>query len=839
MGETKGKAWAVASTLLDILAIAILTLAVGYLNRAFVPFTKGYDAYGHISQIRLLSDYYPNINWNYAWYSGMPSFIGSYPPLFYCTCVVLGKLLSLTPEYAVILVSALSFCFVGIALYGFVRQVVHSRLAGLTACALLISSPAYWAYIIEDGHYPRVMGTMFLSLSLFFTVRYLSDKSRSSYIALLLSTAGSLSSHLLLGAINVGCLFLALLILPKRRRQKLFQMVNVLLPLTLSVAYFYLPYSLTPKSSGVFTDQYQPLPLINLFAPSSIFESLPFFLLPLSLALFFVWLSQRGINQRPLEKGSILVIGLVVTSLLIYATIGYFLPFKWYINMFAPAHTLYFISFFLAALDGLFLGALAASPVKGQKVLLAALFPALIILIGTMVPTMRKGIVDLDSELKREIQDILSLDPQEKNFRVGCGWDGGCDWINSRYDVPQTRGYLGQGVVFPAWQFWLEYSIWNTAENYSQTNFLLDWYGVKWFYNNSLQQNQDKFLSRPAFYTPMSHTRDRSIYSFQYNFPTPILSASTALDALHLGNDSGYDVLFRSIAHSNLNSQHVIALRGPNHLDDLTLDELSQFDLVILYGFDYRDQEKAFNLLADYVREGGGLIVEVNGSPLDNASSIPEPIPVSHTTATNYGTEWNFTRAEHEILEGIDLSAFGPAIYDGGPWGVSSAEEADIRDWAQPILFTNGHPIIVAGQYGQGRVVWTGMNLPYHILSYRNQEESRFLAQMIEWVAGEGGPQPDYEAHFIHPQRRVVKVLSPAKGVLFKESFFPNWHAYVGGRELKIYRAGPDFMYVALPKDTPYPVEVILEYKKSNLEWISLGISLATFLALAAYAIRH
>ncbi len=211
MAETKGKAWAVALTLFDILAIAILTLTVGYLNGAFVPFPKGYDAYGHISQIRLLSDYYPHINWNYAWYSGMPSFIGSYPPLFYYTCLVLVKLFLLPPEYAAILVAASSFCLVAIALYAFVRQVVHIRLAGLAASALLISSPAYWAYIIEDGHYPRVMGTMFLGISLFFTARYLSVRSRTSYIALLLSTAGSLSSHLFLGAINVGCLFIALL----------------------------------------------------------------------------------------------------------------------------------------------------------------------------------------------------------------------------------------------------------------------------------------------------------------------------------------------------------------------------------------------------------------------------------------------------------------------------------------------------------------------------------------------------------------------------------------------------------------------------------------------------
>ncbi len=615
------------------------------------------------------------------------------------------------------------------------------------------------------------------------------------------------------------------------------QMVKVFLPLTLLVAYFYLPYALTPKRSSIFTDLYRPLPLINLFAPSSIFESLPFFLLPLSLALLFAWLSRRGTDQHPLEKGSILVMGMVVISLLIYATIGYLLPFKWYINMFAPAHALYFISFFLAALDGLLLGALASGPVRWPKVLSATLLPTIIIITGLMVPTMRKGIIDLDTELKREIQDILSLDQQEKNFRLGCGWDGGCDWINSRYDVPQTRGYLGQGVLYPAWQFWLEYSVWNTAQNYPETNFLLDWFGVKWFYNNSRQQDQDKFLSHPALYTPMNHTRDRSIYTFQYNFPTPILSASTAVDALHLGNDSGYDTLFRALSHANTNSQHLIPLRGKEYIDDYTLDELSSFDLLILYGYNYRDQEKAFRLLNDYLKNGGGLIVEANGSPLDNAPFIPQPLPVESTATTDYGQEWDLTPARHEVTEGIDFSALGPAIYDQAPWGVSSP--GGIRPWAQPILMTDGHPLIVAGRYGQGRAVWTGMNLFYHINAYGNEEESRFLARLIEWVAGTEEEEPEYEAQFVHPEKRVVVVKSPAKGVLFKESYFPNWHAYIDGQEREIYRAGPDFIYLPLPEDTPYPSEVIFEYEKSNLEWMSIGISLATLLGLAAYAIKR
>jgi len=131
------------------------------------------------------------------------------------------------------------------------------------------------------------------------------------------------------------------------------------------------------------------------------------------------------------------------------------------------------------------------------------------------------------------------------------------------------------------------------------------------------------------------------------------------------------------------------------------------------------------------------------------------------------------------------------------------------------------------------------MNLLYHIASYQGEEESRFLAQMIQWVSNEDEvAQPQYEARFVHPQRREVTVQGRAKGVLFKESYFPNWHAYVAGKERRIYRAGPDFMYVPLPPDADYPLGVTFLYRRSTLEQLSLGISLVTLLGLVVYGLE-
>jgi hypothetical protein len=76
-----------------------------------------------------------------------------------------------------------------------------------------------------------------------------------------------------------------------------------------------------------------------------------------------------------------------------------------------------------------------------------------------------------------------------------------------------------------------------------------------------------------------------------------------------------------------------------------------------------------------------------------------------------------------------------------------------------------------------------------------------------------------------------------ATGVLFKESWFPNWHASVNGVPASIYRAGPDFMYVPLGKGVKYPAVVTLEFTRSGLEWLGDSISVLSLLGLAIYAV--
>ena len=216
---------------------------------------------------------------------------------------------------------------------------------------------------------------------------------------------------------------------------------------------------------------------------------------------------------------------------------------------------------------------------------------------------------------------------------------------------------------------------------------------------------------------------------------------------------------------------------------------------MFLYNYQYRSKEKAFELLSSYVRGGGRLFWETHGSP-DEVGELPAPAPVSRTEKGSLDETWDLD-SKAAIGQGVNVDDFNASSYEGGPWGISAAKRDDLRSWARPILEQEGQVLLAGGEYGQGRVVWSGFNLPYH-MSYgrKNVQEAKLFQQALQWLFGdESRAAPSYQAEFINPEKREVTLDSGAKGVLFKESYFPEWQASFvtedGKQSLPIYQAGP------------------------------------------------
>ena len=286
-----------------------------------------------------------------------------------------------------------------------------------------------------------------------------------------------------------------------------------------------------------------------------------------------------------------------------------------------------------------------------------------------------------------------------------------------------------------------------------------------------------------------------------------------------------YMTIFRLANDGMLPYDEALLVEGQPRVDRYTLEQLKPFDAVFLHGYDYKDGLKAWDILASYVQQGGSLFVDTGWEywiPEWEFEKAPDVLPVDRLTWTDYGMATEYELGVPEAAGTVDISRFKPLIWEGAPWTLSGAEAGDVREWGRVVLSAGGRPLIVAGEYGQGKVVWSGMNLIGHArYGDPNTEEFLFLGNLMRWLtSGRHGlefPAPNISRE---DPDRVGLSFAAAPGdvtwLFWREAFYPNWHAYLtdsaGERELPIYRGGPGFMLM--------PIESVADVANVRLEWL-------------------
>jgi hypothetical protein len=821
---------------LDGLVLTVAVIVFGVATGAFTGTVKGYDGWGHLTKVVLVLRDFPAIDWNYDWYSGSPFFLGGYPPLFYLSASALARL-GMDAMVAMNLLMALSYLAMTLSLYGLVRMVTGSRLAGIVGAGLLLATPALWTPYVNAGMYTRVFGMGFTSLAVLLAVAYLRRPSPGPYVICLAAAWGALNSHVVLGALATFAIGLVVVLVPDVDGHARPWRVALLIPPVLISAYYYLPLVFYIQSASQVTANYPALGIGSLVLPAVPVINPPLVpLLPITVLALIGWLRLRSQQSTATTTRLMLVCSLLSAALLVYALAP--LP---RIAGLQSSDMLFFLSWFLAALTGLALGSIKVPAVAWQRNTAAVVLVAgALVSILAVVPFVTQTMVRYSAQPETALAGWQPIDPTETNFRIASPADNLSVWLNAVYDVPQTRGYAASPQIRnPAWQFWLESTAWNGDASEAQRTFLFDWYAVKWVYVPvpyipSTAGVLSKLNGHPELYAAVPSTGGGTSLTFSYLRPTPIALASNAPVILVIGQPLNYQIVFQDLSYSGFGTAHAITVQGGPYVDDYSAQDLSQFDEVLIYGGRAHDSARAFDLLNGYVRSGGGLIVESSGSPLVGGSGINEPVPITGVNLHDVNGDWRFTAASSPITDGIDFSSFGPARYSGGPWTVSAA--SGVPSWAQTVVWSGADSVVVAGQLGQGRVVWSGLNLPFHIDSYRSAEESRFLTRAMAWASRSNNDVvASSSAHRDGPQQMTISVDSNARGVLFKESWFDRWHAYVNGREVGVLRAGPGLMYILLAKDTRFPAVVQWRYEKSVADWAGIVVSAATLIALVTW----
>jgi hypothetical protein len=851
---------------------------------AFSGTPKGYDAFGHIAKARFLIENWPHVSWNYSWYSGMPTFQGSYPPGYHALVAVLAGPLGLGIPTAMNVVAIGSMLAIVLGCYATVRAATSSRRWALGAGVLLVATPALWSPAVETGLFPRLLGMGATALALAAATRFAVRGGRLAFLLAALATAAALSSHVVVGVIAVGLVAGVLLVGTRNTIWSRVGQASGLVGLALALAaYFYLPFAVLGGSQSPFVDAVTELDWRNLVWPAnrSVSGLSPLLLAgalvaavialrrvraprvglrdKLALGIDLPWLAHPvgpvpdggtaavrrwdAWRQRVDVEGLPLRLALFLLAafpcVLAYGTIGYVDDgFPFFVGGLQPSDLLGYLALFGATAVGLVGGSRAwvsparfepsRIPVRAVGLVLAGAAVAAV-LVGTAVGLPAATRTNASPANAATAPWLLPAWSDQRQLRVAGATDSATNVVNAVSRVPQTRGYQANGNLQLDWQVWLEQSQHEPSTAADVRRYLLDWHAVGWVLADSRSESLAAYTGEPAMFRPAAGTGD--IRAFAYLGATPIVSAADAPTVLVVGDTAHYDFVLRALSFGGVDSSRLITLQGPASVNDLSPADLARADTVLLYGATLTDPAAANRLLRDYVTTGGRLVVE-DSDPGSSVARLADQdgsvLPIERQRLRTVTGTWEWRAPVEPLTAGIDLSRFARPSYGGSnQWDVQSA--VDLRSWARPVLSAGPSVVAVAGEIGRGESIWSGIGLPYHAASLHSSVEAELLGRLLD--ARESAPAPASEARFVNSQRREITMGANARGVLFKERYADGWHARSGDRDLRVEPAGPGMMHVALPPGHG-PATVVLSYRTSPVEKAGYAVSLLALLSV-------
>lgn len=427
----------------------------------------------------------------------------------------------------------------------------------------------------------------------------------------------------------------------------------------------------------------------------------------------------------------------------------------------------------------------------------------------------------------------------EPNWRVDIINQGVTHWWNVVATTPQIRGYSNHPLgVHRDWQYFLQASTRSPDEKTDKelvTNralFLIDAYGIK-FIENSLANYTQEITENPNLIVNkdidflVGTTRllkNLAWYQLSGDITSPIVSPTTSPAVLFIGDDRGYEYFIRSIAMTNLNSRFLIPIKGPKSIKDINDIELQNFPALVLYQYIGKDYEK----LAKYVKGGGNLYIETNANHSLFEGKLPEIFPADSLTTRQSTDRDNVQKRENDITSDIDTQNFSRFTFEGGPWSLVTTK--NIRSWASAYLLYNGQPVISGGKLGAGTVVWSGLNLPFHIIDNNNLEEAQFFKNILSQLVKPQYRAPDFKLEREKPELIKVKANS-ISGIYFKENYDSGWGAKIDDQKLMVYKAGLEFMYIPVPY-TDQNTAIDITYGGNAITWGLYYLTLASLASL-------
>lgn len=418
-------------------------------------------------------------------------------------------------------------------------------------------------------------------------------------------------------------------------------------------------------------------------------------------------------------------------------------------------------------------------------------------------------------------------------------------WWNSFFKMPVQRGYIDPpiGTERRGGYFWLDIAltadqlvkVFETPVEIAKQNalFLLDWFGIRYIETGHASASYmpiSSYLLEEDIFQRQEELRftDRdSLIRYYMGLEQAPLRAVRLPQILVVGKASEYDTTLKALSPSpgrvvnhnravvflnldgslNLQLPQVFLDQGPETIGDLDRERLFLYDGLLVYEDPYYldgQSENSYGIIEEFVSRGKNLmLVSSNqGFDVEESSGQKEALvsgvyPILRAGEAQAGESWGLEFSVDERFSEIDTEQFGRPVFvrstpegekEERAWNYSYSATGKVRKGGE-ILAKSGEQLVMAEKnYGEGRVLWSGIDFALHADQHDNREERELFSRLFKRQFLENEPaQPSYEVESLFPNEFKISFNGEANAVLWVNEPRANWTATYGeGREAEL-----------------------------------------------------
>ncbi len=835
---------------LAVVASYALYISWPYLTAVGIP---GFvDGPGHAFKVWYLTDCWSTYKvipyfWDSWWYEGYP-FLQVYPPLSYVTAAVFGAVfIGGDPLAGFRSAMVLSNVLASVFMYAGVYMLFRSRAGGIVA-SIVYASSAYRGAAVRTGMLPFYVGTMFLPLTIPLCQRVLSSRRTIDRVLLAGVMALLLLTHmqLFVYAVFTLGLFVFVRLMGRLRKAEIVGSLkasvkdlgatSLAILIGLGLAGFWLVPFLTYR--GLFYTRYPEyyLELQSVGSPLLFLQRGGVYL---GLSTLTVVVFAFVVNRKS-WKNFFTIFFLVLTAFSGFLSIyqhsifkGTFVEQMPYYNMITPDRWVFITFMSLAFLAGgatkLLCDSLNQLSIFSHKH--AAKSVSKIVLTSIIACVI---IADAGGSFVRgyyEVPTIQSFPAAVKNLSGTATYHRIYANIPGLAYVPAVTceeiyaGWYVEGSVLRDWLYNLD---WMTSYGERERIIppLLELFAVKYYVTRADDFDRIARFNRTNEFT-LSYEEDFCVIESKRE--SSYLQARHSI--LYLGKEEDLMTVAETLLFSSNSS---ILIRGwKEYVDDYTVEELSEFDAVLLYRYNSHTETGMENLLLQYAERGGTVLF----APFYAHQVLGMPMYVTQS-AGQYNTDAN-PNFENTIFNNVNASEFSPAIYAGTyPWGYVAFNVTSAQRPTECLLTIDSNPALAVTPVGNGKIVWIGFNFLAHVNAFLNADEGRMLGNLLNWACGEP-PIVEIVSFEKRPYGYVDVAFSvnatSSFWLLISETYYPGWRIYADHEAVSVYVAEPQLMMIKIEPETNSNICLSMRYEPTSAHLLgatvsAISVSLAVFM---------